>query len=273
MISQTAKEKMKIDRKRRYVVKTITNTIVYSPSAYGINNNCTGKNVKIAVLDSGYPTHKDIRMEGDEGDKINLCEKNQSAEDKNGHATMIAGIIKANNRKKIIGNAPHAKLTFGKITNNKGETNFNTVVAGVLWAIVKGVDVIILPLGTNYDYRVLHDAIKKAYNHGISLFAAAGDNEEIEYPACYPEVFSTGFLTKSKSKNDRIKKNIDAYLPNKQLYTTYLNNQYAKISGSSISTAFFAGLGATLIEQYKSEKRKSIPKLVYSKLKEINRRK
>ena len=263
---ETLSDRFLIDKKKRAIVDKIPSTVVYSPSAYGIDNKCTGKGVKIAILDSGCPSHKDIKFEGD---KISFCEDNIVVSDKNGHSTMMAGIIKANSRKEIIGLAPHSKLLFSKVVNHKGECSFNSLVAGVLWAIVKEVDIIVIALGSQYDYRVLQDAIKKAKEHDICVFAAAGDGEEVDFPARYDEVFSAGFLSRSKKKNDLIRKNVDFYLPNKGLYTTYLENKYAKISGSSVSTVFFAGLAAVLVEQYKKENKKNISKLVYDQLDKI----
>ena len=259
-------EIIEINKNKRNIIETLPNTVLYSPSLYGINNKCTGKGVKIAILDSGCPSHKDIMTEGE---KVSLCENNIGIEDKNGHATMVSGVIKANNKNSIIGTAPHAQLLFGRVLDNKGKCGFNSLVAGVLWAIVKEVDIIVVAMGTQYDYMILHDAIKKAREYGICLFSASGENDEIDYPAKYKETFSVGFLTKSKIKNEKIKKNVDFYLPNNGLYTTYLNNKYVKISGSSISTGFFAGLAAVLIEQYKREKKRNLPELVYSKLKNI----
>lgn len=262
----TLSDQFVIDKKKRAIIDKVPSTIVYSPSVYGIDNKCTGRGVKIAILDSGYTNHKDIKIEGD---KISFCDNNLIVNDKNGHSTMMAGIIKANNRKSIIGLAPHSKLLFAKIVNNKGECSFNALVAGVLWAIVKEVDIIVIALGSQYNYKVLHDAIKKAREYGICILAASGDEEEIDFPARHEEVFSAGFLTRSKKKNELIKKNVDFCLPNKGLYTTYLDNKYVKISGSSVSTAFFAGLSAVLIEQYKKENRKNISELVYSQLDKI----
>ena len=259
----TLSDQFSLEKKKKKIVDKIPSTVIYSPYVYGIDNKCTGKGVKIAILDSGCTNHKDIKFEGD---KISFCEDNIIVDDKNGHSTMMAGIIKANNRKSIIGVAPQAKLYFGKVVNHKGQCSFNSLVAGVLWAIVKEVDIIIIAMGTQYDYMVLHDAIKKAREHDICVFAASGDDEEIDFPAKYDEVFSAGFLTRSKKKNDMIRENVDFYMPNKAIYTTYLDNKYVKISGSSVSTAFFAGLGAVLVEQYKKEKKKNISKLVYVEL-------
>ncbi len=257
-------EIIKLEKKyKKSIVKIVPKSVIYSPSLYGINSICTGRNVKIAILDSGCPHHKDIIIEGE---RISFCENNNNINDNNGHATMISGIIKANNKKTIVGVAPHVKLLFGKVVDNKGQCSFNALVAAVLWAIVKEVDIIVIAMGTQYDYMILKDAIKKARNHDICIFAASGENEKIDYPARYKETFSVGFLTKNKNENEKIKKNVDFYLPNKKLYTTSLDNNYVKVSGSSISTAFFAGLGAVLVEQYKKERKINISKLVYSKL-------
>ncbi len=258
--------KIKLNKKKRSIIREMPSSIVYSPSVYGIDNKCTGRGVKIAILDSGCPHHRDIKFEGE---KISFCEDNIAINDTNGHSTMLSGIIKSNNRKSIIGVAPHSKLLFGKVVNNKGICDFNSLVAGVLWSIVKEVDIIVIAMGTQYNYRVLYDAIKKAKSHDICIFAASGDSEELDYPSKYKEVFSSGFLTRIKKKNDLIKENVDYYLPNKGLYTTYLDNNYVKVSGSSISTAFFAGLGAVLVEQYKRENKKNISALVNSELRKI----
>lgn len=257
--------------KTRNITSKLSKPSIYSPAIYGINNKCTGKNVKIALLDSGAPQHKDIKIDND---RLSFCEENINVYDKNGHATIVSGIIKANNKRAIVGLAPNAQLLLGRIIDNNGMCDFNSLVAGVLWAVVKEVDIIVMALGTKYDYRVLHDAIKKARNYNICIFAASGDEKidrkwEIDYPARYKEVFSTGFLTRSKIKNNIIKEKTDFYLPNKSLATTYLDNKYVKVSGSSISAAFFAGLAAVLIEQYKKEGRRDIPSKVYTNLLKI----
>jgi len=256
---------------KRNIIDELDEPIIYSPSAYGVDNMCTGKRVKIAILDSGCPRHKDIKIVGD---KISFCEENLGTYDSHGHATMLAGIISANNKKSIVGLAPHAEIQYGRVINNKGVCGFNSLVAGVLWSIVKGVDIIVIALGTQYDYIVLKDAVRKAREYGICVFAASGDTDispqwNVDFPARYENVISTGFMTRNKEKNDILRKKTDFNLPNRGLYTTYLDNKYIKVSGSSVSTAFYAGLAAVLIEQYKNENKADIPTEVYAKLSSI----
>ena len=260
-----------VSQTKRNVVEKLDGPTMYSPLSYGIDSVCTGKRVKISILDSGCPRHKDIKIDGD---KVSFCEENLGVYDQNGHSTMVSGIINSKNKNSIIGIAPHAELQFAKVINNKGVCSFNALVAGVLWSIVKKIDIIVIALGTQYDYIVLRDAIKKAKQHGICVFAAAGDKNideqwEIDFPARYENSISTGFFTRSKNKNNIIRKKVDFCLPYKGLYTTYLDNKYIKASGSSMSAAFYAGMAAVLIEQYKKEGCQDIPSKVYSKLKNI----
>lgn len=265
-------DSIKVEKKtKRNVVDQLDEPIIYSPSAYGIDNRCTGKKVKIAILDSGCPRHKDIKIMGD---KISFCEENLGSYDSNGHSTMLAGIISSRNKKAITGLAPHAEVQFGRVINNKSMCGFNSLVAGVLWSIVKGVDIIVIAMGTQYDYIVLQDALKKARSHDICVFAASGDKKinedwQMDFPARYDSTISTGFMTRNKKQNEIIREQTDFHLPYKGLYTTYLDNKYIKVTGSSISSAFYAGLAAVLIEQYKKENKMDIPTEVYTKLKHI----
>jgi minor extracellular protease Epr len=246
---------------------TIPTPISYSPSKMNINIDprWTGKDVRIAILDTGLPVHQDLTFTEK---AVSFCDSNKNTEDKVGHATILSGIIISNQDRLIRGVAPKAKLLHGKVMSDDQKCSFNSLIAGVLWSIVKEVDIIVIALGSQYDYKILHDALIKARNQGICIFAAAGSNiDSIDYPANYKEVFSCGFLTRYKNQNDIIKSKVDFYISNTPLYSTFLNNQYIQIGGSSISTAFFAGVGALLIEYYKSiGLHDNIPKLVYNDL-------
>ncbi len=228
----------------------------------------TGKDVRICVIDSGRPVHKDIKISNAE--QTSFCDENSCIHDNYGHSTIVSGIIKANNKNSIIGVAYNSRLLYAKVVNDAGECSFNSIVAAVLWAIVKKVDIIMIAIGTQYDYNILHDSIRKARRSNICIISAAeliGDNNsEITFPAKYNQVFSVGSL--KRGNNKEIIEKIDNYIPNKGLYTTYLNNKYIRMTGTSIATAYYTGLTAKLIEKYK----KTIPKheivsLIYSKLK------
>lgn len=250
-------------------IRKITDTIQNCPVHYYISNGHTGKGVSIAIIDSGCPIHPDIP---EAKEKISFCDDNIAVWDKYGHSTMISGIIGATNPNSLLGVAPEAILMHGKVINDSGQCSYNSIVAAILWAIVKKVDIIVLALGSQYDYGILHDAIIKAKKENICIFAASGDNittknMDLDFPSRYSEVFSVGYLTRGKIKNSIIKEKVDLYCPNKGLPTTYLDKKYVRAYGSSMATAYFAGLAAVLIEKYrKTLPKHEIPALVYSKL-------
>ena len=165
--------------------KTLDKKITYSPADYKISNSFTGAGVKIAIIDSGCPSHKDIKVSGD---KISFCNNNRTTVDKMGHSTIVSGIINAKNKKVITGLAPNAKMYYAKVIDDQGNSSFNSLLSAILWAIVKEVDIITLALGTQYDYSIIHDAVQKARKNGICIFAAAGNDVkrngvEVDYPA------------------------------------------------------------------------------------------
>lgn len=226
----------------------------------------TGKGVRIAIIDSGCPKHVDIDISGE---CVNFCDDNSDFIDYYGHSTIVSGIIGANNKKGLVGVAPNSILSFAKVINNNGECSFNALVGAVLWAVVKKVDIIVMALGTEYDYKILHDAIKKAKQKNICIFSSAGSSikHKILYPSLYEETFSVGSLTSNLSTNNTIKEISDFYIKNRGLFTTYLNNTYIKAYGSSVATAYFAGRAALLIEQYRNSiSEKDMPVFIYSKL-------
>jgi subtilisin family serine protease len=128
-----------------------------------------------------------------------------------------------------------------------------------------------MALGSSYDYQILHDAIIKASNKGILIFASAGNSlhekdSEVDYPAKYAEVYSVGNL---KKNNTSIIEKVDFVIQDKKFISTYLKNLYIEVSGSSVSTALVAGLSALLVEKNKSNKKEAMPKLVYTELQKL----
>lgn len=269
MNRQTNNNFVNIDKlKNKKIVTTITEAIIYSPEEYGISAKFTGTGTKMLIIDSGTPKHKDIKVKEEQHD---FASNEEHVFDEDGHGTIMAGLIASKNKRSIVGIAPDTEISYAKVTNKKGCSEYNAIISSVLWGIVKNVDIIVIALGSQYDYKVLHDAIKKAHDNGILIFAAAGnhinkEDSEINYPARYPEVYSVGSLTRTKKINTKILEKVDFAMKNKIVTSTYLKNKYISVSGSSISTAFVAGLASLLIEKNKKVTKKNMPKTIYSEL-------
>jgi subtilisin family serine protease len=255
-----------VESKINKIYEQIKEPVIYSPLTYGLPTELSGRGVNICLIDSGTPEHKDINVDGD---KIIFCDNTRNTGDKTGHATMVAGLISSKNKQTITGIAPNATIHYAKVIDDSGNCNFNSVVAAVLWAIVKQVHIIILPIGTQWDYTILHDAITKANKMGIIVIASAGNNKDItmaiDFPSQYLEVWSVASFLKNKT-NKLVKKKVDFSLNASGMMTTYVNNKYVKASGSSLASAIVGGLTAILIEQCLKKSKEIDTQVIYNNL-------
>lgn len=249
--------------------KTLKKPIIFNPEKYKLDPDLKGKNVKMAIIDSGYPTHPILKKPSE---IISFCDNSNTYKDKFGHSSLVSGIILSNNKKSIVGVAPKTRVYYSKAVNDDGSCNFNTLLASILWAITKKVDIIMLALGSQIHYPILHDAIKKAFYNNICVIASSGNNtknEQIDYPAKYPEVFSVGAKTRSPKYNEILEKQSSLVIEKSSMLTTYLDDKYVKASGSSIATAFISGITSLMLENYKKQKKEYTNIGIFKELKKI----
>lgn len=251
------------------------NDVIYIESAsnnesYGIDminvkemwdKGYKGKGVKIAVIDTGCDiNHNDLK-------KRIIGGRNFTSEDKgnkniyldyNGHGTHVAGIIVAEgNSNNIVGVAPEASLLILKVLDKDGTGSMKNVVDAINYAINKKVDIISMSLGSTSQMLSLEKVIKRANDKGILVVCAAGnegdnnkDTDELLYPGSYNEVISVGAIDKFKSaaRFTNSNKEIDVVAPGVNIVSTYPDNKYAILSGTSMATPFVTGVLSLLIE-------------------------
>lgn len=221
----------------------------------------TGKNIKIAVLDTGCDkNHLEFAGQIVEGKNFTTDNNSDPANytDYNGHGTHVAGTIAARkNGKGVIGVAPDSKLFILKVLNAQGVGTYEGLINAIYYAISKQVNIISMSLGGPQDYPPLHEAIQKAVEADIIVVCAAansGDGKaetsEYAYPAYYPEVVSVGAMTANRKVATFSNSNnqVDLIAPGVSILSTLPNNQYGIFSGTSMATPHVAGALALISE-------------------------
>ncbi len=93
------------------------------------------------------------------------------------HGTVVAGIIGAMGDNKQLGTgiAWHVRLMNVKVINNSGEQDSSRLADAIRYAVDNGADIINSSLvGPNDDD--IKQAVKYAYDHGVAVVAAAGND-------------------------------------------------------------------------------------------------
>jgi len=147
----------------------------------------------VAVLDTGVqPDHPDLSGRVLPG--YDFVNDDANAADDNGHGTWVAGIIAArpNDGYGIAGISWTDSILPVKIMNGSGTGSTSDLIAGIVWAADNGATVINMSVGGFPYSQSVQDAATYAWNKGVVLVGAAGNNnrEETFYPASLNNVIS-----------------------------------------------------------------------------------
>jgi len=157
------------------------------------NTTIGSSEILVAFIDSGIDyTHPDL-TENYIPLGYDWANNDVNPLDDFGHGTHCAGIVAAvlNNSLGIAGLA-QVRVIAEKVLNYEGIGYYDWVAEGIIHATDVGVDIISISLGGYGESELIYEAIKYAYNSGVLIVAAAGnDNTNIKlYPAAYEEVIA-----------------------------------------------------------------------------------
>jgi len=219
----------------------------------------TGKGVVVAVIDTGCDfNHDDLKDNIIEGK--NFIEIGKDPMDRNGHGTHVSGTIAAcNNNKGMVGVAPETKIMPLKALNDQGQGDPEAIAKAVVYAADRGVDFITMSLGSPYPFIGIEKAIKYAAGKEVVIFCAAGnsgENAPIMYPAKYNNVICIGAIDKNLERTSFScsGEELDFLAPGHEIVSTVPGNNYAIMSGTSMSNPFAVGCASLLLSRNTSQK-------------------
>lgn len=216
-------------------------TIIGSPYAWAAGY--TGQGIKVAVLDTGVSNHTDVSATSIYG---------PGTTDSHGHGTHVAGIIGAKaNGQQGVGVAPGVTLYSGNVLPDGTGTDADLIKA-IKAAQAKKVDIINMSLGgLGYD-GAFQQTINEAYEQGIAIFAASGNDggANYTYPSCYDHVIS---VAATDAGNERASfsnygDKVDISAPGVAIWSTSKNGTgYTRMSGTSMACPVAAGEAAVIL--------------------------
>jgi len=199
------------------------------------------------------------------------------------HGTHVSGIIGAerNNNVGMKGVAHNVKIMAVRAVPDGDEYDKDIALA-IIYAVDNGAKVINASFGKSYspNKQWVYDAIKYAAERDVLIVHAAGNSgENIDVEPNFPNdsddlitEFSDNLITigaLSSNYNEKLpagfsnygKINVDVFAPGVQIYSTFPDERYESIGGTSMASPGVAGIAALIRSYY--------PKLSASQVKHV----
>jgi subtilisin family serine protease len=231
-------------------------------------SSLTGRDVKIAVLDTGVDTdHPDLagRIEATAS-----FVPGEAVEDGNGHGThcigTAAGPVNPQQGPRY-GVACDARILAGKVLSNAGSGTDGQILAGMAWAVARGARVISMSLGGpvrpgELFPQTYEKLAQRVLERGTVIVAAAGNDsrrppsvQPVSRPANCPSILAVAALdraiTTSFFSNGGINGQggeINIAAPGRDVRSAAPGGGYQVLSGTSMATPHVAGVIALLAQ-------------------------
>jgi subtilisin family serine protease len=188
-------------------------------------------------------------------------------QDEVGHGTHVAGTIacSTNDGVGVAGVTWNARLMPVKVLARIRETATGRVsgsgssvhiAAGIRWAADHGARVINMSLGGPATTMVEREAVAYAISRGVVVVAAMGnDNSNAEhFPAAHPGVIAVGATTSADQRASFSNKGawIDIAAPGVGIESTFWDDTYATLNGTSMASPHVAGVAALVLSRNSS---------------------
>ncbi|NIN53203.1 MAG: S8 family serine peptidase [Nitrososphaeria archaeon] len=199
-------------------------------------------------------TYEDV-WPGEDG-----TERDNDPMDFHGHGTHCAGIAAAvgNNTLGVCGVTWNCRIMAVRAgykgDDEGGHLELDDAAGAIVYAVDNGAQIISCSWGTHYPSQMIHEAVRYAYEAGVLVVAAAGnENSDMKlYPAGWDEVMAVSATNKYDDRPffPNFGNWIEIAAPGELIYSTVFNDSYAFMDGTSMSTPFVAGVAALVWSRF-----------------------
>lgn len=193
--------------------------------------------IVVAELDSGVDSDHELLKDRLLPNNVNLSSSGEpnSCEDDFGHGTHVAGILADNTLSNV-------KIRPYKVLDRNGKGPVSLIALAVDKAVEDGASIINMSLTSKGESQTMTDSVNNAVAKNINVVVAAGndcaDLEKIYYsPACVESAITVSATTQSNrlSAYSNYNNTIDIAAPGDNVKSSYLNNTYTLMSGTSMA--------------------------------------
>ncbi len=226
-----------------------------------------GENVTVMIIDTGWSDHEDLKEAYNNNLSKSFVTYEKNKLDGNGHSTHCQGVIGARvNNVGIVGVAPKCNLIAIKALDSRGIGDTKWINNALKYAIEVKPDVVSMSLGSSQYDKTQHELIKELYKMNIPVICAAGNEgganakkNTVNYPAKLPETISVAAFDRNGNIANFSSwgEEVDVAAPGVDIYSTWLNQEYAMLNGTSMATPFIAGLVALLIAKHNKQEKET----------------
>lgn len=237
-----------------------------------VSKDANGK-IKVAVLDSGIDYVTGIDIAG----SVNFVEEDEDIlpifQDMTGHGTGIASIIAANGENDIKGINPDVEVYSVKILDKENSATLSRVIRGIYWCIENNINIINMSFGTNVYSAALEQAVKDAYNAGILMIGAAGnEGESVEYPAAFEEVMAVVATDEEANISDFSNRGdeLEIAAPGEKVKVSGFFDGTSVTHGTSIAVPHVVGVASLVWEKDLNKSSEFVRQLIEQSAKQID---
>ncbi len=185
-------------------------------------------------------TNYNISSSGNENDE----------NDDDGHGSHVAGIVVDNSTSNV-------KVKGYKVLDNEGYGTISGAAIAVEYATADEVNVINMSLGVRGTSEIMEEAVNAATDAGITVCVSAGNNGQPASENCPANIENCITVMALGKDGDNYLRPywtswgnlVDLGAPGMSIYSTYMNNGYETLSGTSMACPFVTAAAALLLSR------------------------